>query len=156
MKTTSLFTIVFLLLAALCLGGCKDTNDCNDPADPLEIPEIACLPQIVSGKKADITGKWQLLTVGPGYLALWINPGPIDLSCDKIMYEFSANRTLKVTSDHEWFTAGTYGYSYHASICYPDYNLRLIDEKTESYCTVMPSVMLILTPGHRMLFGRIK
>jgi hypothetical protein len=130
---------------------------------PEEIPEVDCLPEVLIGEKAAITGRWQLLTAYGGYKGVWPNE-ELDFSCDKVIYEFFPDGTLKVTSTVGRFPQDDYIYEFTGNLVsylFPDgmvtdpcCNLQI--DGMSADCTVMKSVMAISTHTDGLFFVRIE
>lgn len=209
MKTRYLFVVICFLLISLCFIGCKQDgiNEIIIPEDIPEVlvppnidyfnciecyyevtmsedmPKVACLMEVIFGEKADITGKWQLLSANGGFKGLWPNE-TFDFTCDTIIYEFFEEGTfkdsskiakypqielfnfkhtfgtLRVTSNVERFYEGVYTYDFRGNLIgHPlmvDGGNLLIDDIPVIGCTVMQSIMSITTSTDGMIFARIE
>lgn len=167
MKVISFSFIPVFLLAVFCFNGC-DKEDNGDGFYEITISEelpdnLSCPPDVIYGEKADIIGRWQLLTA-----ETWSDSLPnkkTDLSCESVIYIFFKDGTLMRSGAVEQFPSGIYTYVFSGNMkgceeCYPGPNLHFNHSREtwawENYCIVMKSVMQINTPTSSLFFARIK
>ncbi len=171
----------------------KDIPDEPEPVDyddpdlyveitiPEDIPDVACIPDMIEGKKGEIAGKWKLLTNNNNNADYYKPQWDIDYSCDTIIYEFleewrletelsfpvekfspwvRTSGTLIVKSSIERFPQNVFRYEFKGNpVFHPlcGWGFTLSIEGKEYNCTVMKSVMEIFFIGTgRMFFVRIE
>ncbi|MDL2265429.1 hypothetical protein LJC57_05130 [Parabacteroides sp. OttesenSCG-928-G07] len=122
--------------------GCSDDEVRIDPQIKLLFETLTCHPEYRLGRKNEIIGEWQLVS----YQRHEIEEEPNDFSCDHIVYLFSSDQKVIISSniDYEW--TGVYDYVYHVSnncpLCLPNANFKLGDSRW--YCEITESTMRLV------------